>query len=68
MTPDGTLNVGAGGNARLATWDGTRFQSRQIGLPDSATVQAMLCATDELRVDRHERRADSRRAADARIV
>ncbi len=32
----------------LATWDGTRFHSRQIGLPESATVETMLCSTDDV--------------------
>ncbi|HEY3044997.1 MAG TPA: two-component regulator propeller domain-containing protein, partial [Vicinamibacterales bacterium] len=46
VTPDGALTVGTGGNALLATWNGTRFVSRALPLPDAAGVQAMLCATD----------------------
>lgn len=46
VAPDGTLTVSAGGNAQLATRNGTRFVSRVLPLPDAATVQAMLCATD----------------------
>jgi signal transduction histidine kinase/ligand-binding sensor domain-containing protein len=47
VMPNGTLHVG-GNSPRLATWDGTRFLWRQLGLPESATVEAMLCSADEV--------------------
>ena len=45
-TPNGTLTVGTGSNSQLATWNGTRFVSRALPLPEAATVQSMLCAAD----------------------
>ena len=47
VMPNGTLHVG-GESARLATWDGTRFHSQQIGLPEAASIATMLCAADDV--------------------
>jgi ligand-binding sensor domain-containing protein/anti-sigma regulatory factor (Ser/Thr protein kinase) len=46
VAPDGTLLVGAGDDAQLATWNGARFVSRPLPLPNPATVQSMLCGAD----------------------
>ena len=45
VAPDGTLTVGTG-NTQLATWNGTRFVSRSLPLPDGAVIQAMSCTAD----------------------
>ncbi len=42
---DGAIVVAAD-NSRLSTWNGTRFVSSAIALPESAAVQTMLCASD----------------------
>ena len=44
-TPDGTI-VAAASDARVARWDRGRFRARRLRLPDSAAVQALLCAAD----------------------
>jgi signal transduction histidine kinase/ligand-binding sensor domain-containing protein len=46
VAPNGALTVAVAGSAQLATWNGSRFASRALPLPDAATIQAMLCATD----------------------
>jgi signal transduction histidine kinase/ligand-binding sensor domain-containing protein len=45
VAPDGAVIAGVD-DAQLARWDGTRFRSRPIRLPDAAAVQSMLCADD----------------------
>ena len=48
VMPDGTLHVG-GDSARSSPPGTARaFVSRPLGLPESATVQAMLCAADDV--------------------
>src|SRR5437762_9397199 len=46
IAPDGTLRVGAGDDSQLATWNGSRFLTRALSLPNAATIQSMLCAAD----------------------
>jgi signal transduction histidine kinase/ligand-binding sensor domain-containing protein len=45
--PDGTLVVSAGTRPQLSTWDGARFVTRVLALPDTAVVQSLLCASDD---------------------
>ena len=46
VAPDGTLRAGAGDNSQLATWNGSRFLTRALPVPNAATIQSMLCAAD----------------------
>ena len=43
--PDGTIVVGTDG-PHVGTWNGTRFVSRALALPASASIQSMLCTPD----------------------
>jgi len=43
--PDGAL-VAAANDAQVARWDRTRFRAHRLRLPDSAGIQALLCAAD----------------------
>ncbi len=45
MAPDGTLYA-ATAKSRLAAWSRSRFVERRLPLPESATVQALLCGSD----------------------
>src|SRR5262249_46452706 len=44
LMPDGSLIVGTD-TGSIATWDGTPFAAWRRRVPESATVQAMLCST-----------------------
>src|SRR5262245_32828117 len=44
LMPDGALIVGTD-TGSIATWDGTPFAAWRRRVPESATVQAMLCST-----------------------
>ena len=46
VAPDGTLRVGAGDDSQLATWNGSRFMTRALPVPNASTIQSMLCAAD----------------------
>ena len=46
VAPDGTLRVGAGDGSQLATWNGSRFVTRALPVPNAANIQSMLCAAD----------------------
>ena len=42
VAPDGTLRAGAGDDSQLATWNGSRFVTRALPVPNAATIQSML--------------------------
>jgi ligand-binding sensor domain-containing protein len=46
VAPGGSLTVAVAGSPQLATWNGSRFLSRALPLPDAATIETMLCASD----------------------
>jgi ligand-binding sensor domain-containing protein/signal transduction histidine kinase len=47
VMPSGTLHVGGDG-PQIATWDGSRFRSHRLDLPVGSSVNAMLCAADDV--------------------